>query len=134
MAIDPGLARVYGQGYELDEAGVEALLNAGKLLRAKGCRVLYYLTPAERRRLAAQLGEGVLAQRDAAAATVLARLQGAGFEVLDLHAALSTGFFEPPSEHLDARARVWLAGALTDWISAVMRSKSGAEGATFGHS
>lgn len=131
---EAGQRRIYGQGYELDEGGLEALLKAGTLLRERGCRVFYYLTPAERELLQRQLGAGVLAQRDEAVRRVVTRLEAAGFEVLDLQAALSRGFIEPPSEHLDAEARRWLAARLTGWLGERLRAKPlTAEGSGHGH-
>jgi hypothetical protein len=118
-----GFRRVYGNGFGLDAAVLEALLRSGRLLRQSGCRVFYYLTPVERARFEELMGRQALAGRDQAAERVVAALKAEAFEVLDLQASLREGFYEPPSEHLDARARIWLAERLTAWIGERLHAK-----------
>lgn len=111
-----GFRKVYGGGFVLDGPMLEALLQTGRIFRQSGCRVFYFLAPMERLQFVRTLGERTLAQRDLAAARVVTALTAEGFEALDLQAGPSSGFFEPPTEHLDAGARRRLAEQVVAWL------------------
>lgn len=118
--------RVYGDGYALNEKTMEALISAGDLLAARGCKTLYYITPVDRVAVAREVGPEVVRQLDAGAAKAAGALRLAGYPVLDLHALLDGGFIDPPSEHLAAAGRKLVARRLSDWAYAQLFPKSGA--------
>jgi hypothetical protein len=118
QALEDGNARrvrlAYADGFALDQARLGALIETGRTLRSQGVRVRFYLTPMDRRSIGRYAGAGPVAQLDAGALAVRRALEGAGFEVLDLHAGLDEGFLDS-FEHLAGPGRRWLAERLVTW-------------------
>ncbi len=118
LGVVNGYKLVYGQGYGLNPGELAALADTGAVLRAGGTLVLYYITPLDGPQLRAREGKATADAMERSVQEVVVCLRTAGFHVLDEHALLREGFMEPPSEHLDAQARLKLAGVLVPWVKA----------------
>lgn len=120
-SVAQDLYEVYGHGYGLDPEVLQGLLAAGaRVQQAKG-RVLYYVTPFDRPLIRQQLGAERLAEVDRGVAEAVRRIRAAGYSVLDLSRDADTGFYEPPSEHLEAPQRQRLADKLVLEIGKALR-------------
>jgi hypothetical protein len=114
---------IWGAGYRLDRSVMAGLVEAGWHLREAGVTVLYVSSPLQMGQIEKECSPSIRAQVDSGDRQVVQFLQDQGFQVLDLHRAVETGYFETPVEHLDGPGRRKVSALLLEWLGRCLTSK-----------
>jgi hypothetical protein len=113
--------QMYGDGFLFNIKAFATLERVGTSLRARGVHVIYFVEPLPLAVISRDAPVGTVEALEKGERRAVARLNDADFQVLDFHSALSSGFFEPPTTHLDAPARRKIADSLSLGLERVLR-------------
>ncbi|HXC65452.1 MAG TPA: hypothetical protein VNZ67_13905, partial [bacterium] len=108
---------IYGQGYRLNPALLNALLQTGWRLQEAGAEVFFVVSPATMDELQRRWGPEIRGQVDAGDQALVRQLGDRGLRALDLHAEDQRAFYESPAEHLDGAGRRAVAERLLRWMA-----------------